>query len=267
MRRTVGASVRNSIRSWCKEVSAHRKSYHIYAAERPERKIAIMSNEEDLLLHPVDLCSKWGFDDGDICGPPLWAWSRSTAWAEHYQENADWEGNPARFYITQAPVLTELVRRHLKPLLPPGARLFRISTVHNTVRAEPDADPDSDGYDDALGELEDELGQINPVLVTAEEFNNVCAMLFPHRSSGWLQMHATLSLSWSVHTELADLLEINDGFDRGDIHRVVTAFVEACASSYSDDELRLAAEMITGRPDLIVEDIHVALRSCKALLR
>lgn len=75
------------------------------------------------LLHATDLCSKFGFDDGDLL-------------MYHFYEIEFHESSPDSALNTfDSTVLVHLVRKHLGPLLP-GVELYEISSCHNPIRAQ-----------------------------------------------------------------------------------------------------------------------------------
>lgn len=75
-----------------------------------------MSNT--ITLRAVDLLFKNAFGDGDIL---------ELMWDELEAEG---------FCPHQDGLLESLVERHLGPLLPPGSKLYRISSIHNPIRIE-----------------------------------------------------------------------------------------------------------------------------------
>lgn len=73
-----------------------------------------------IMLQAADLCSKFGFFDGDIV-------------AEYCDENnVDLKG---RYHKD---VLLHLVKKYLEPKLDAGISLYEISSIHNPIRCEAD---------------------------------------------------------------------------------------------------------------------------------
>ena len=76
----------------------------------------------DLHLASVDLCSKWGFGDGD---EPDWVMDFCEANGRPFA-SVDWH-----------PILRDLVRRYLLPALAEhhDVEVYDIETIHNPIRA------------------------------------------------------------------------------------------------------------------------------------
>lgn len=76
--------------------------------------------QEVLVLPARDLCSKWGFEDGDIL------------WNEPYASRLLRDGVDLK---DKHPALCALVERFLIPALPVPVVVERISSCHNPIRA------------------------------------------------------------------------------------------------------------------------------------
>lgn len=76
----------------------------------------------DLYLDATDLCSKWGFNDGD---EPGWVMDFCEANGRPFA-SVDWH-----------PILRDLVRRYLLPALSERHKVevYDIDTIHNPIRA------------------------------------------------------------------------------------------------------------------------------------
>lgn len=75
---------------------------------------------EMLVLWAGSLCSKWGFEDGDLL------------WNEPY---AGWLERDGVSLANDHPALCALVERFLLPVLPVPVVVERISSCHNPIRA------------------------------------------------------------------------------------------------------------------------------------
>lgn len=75
----------------------------------------------ELALFSSDLLSKWGFNDGD--------------WPDHL---LDWLDECGVDYteVRWRPLLCELVRTRLLPVLEQRVKILQIETAHNPIRAE-----------------------------------------------------------------------------------------------------------------------------------
>lgn len=78
---------------------------------------------ELLTLSADDLCSKWGFSDGDLL----------TEHGFRYTKEKPPATGPMQYQHWNHEVLILLVRRHLLPLMP-GAEVEEIGTHHNPIR-------------------------------------------------------------------------------------------------------------------------------------
>lgn len=195
-----------------------------------------------LLLSPSDLTSKWGFGDGDICDEVIDDLIDASAWVNHFPpRDSDERFNvPASTYLSPRALLTELVRRLIVPKLPDEYRchVHRVATVHNPVQLwleEMD--------DDALDE---ELSALEPVALSDEQLREVFNQRFPMRPKGWLALFDALYVSFSLLDDDALNVATPAGEFVHEGHLRLCRYVDACAESFADDELLLAAHLLVG---------------------
>lgn len=94
----------------------------------------------DLTLHAESLCSKWGFNDGDV--------------PEEFEDHWD-EVGVKYLFIEWHAVLVKLVREHLVPAMEAAGHkveVFEISTIHNPIRARRIDGVEVDNYNPSAGE-------------------------------------------------------------------------------------------------------------------
>jgi hypothetical protein len=228
-----------------------------------------MPRKDRLVLLPVDLTDKWGFHDGDIMDPVLDAWITRSTWASILPSD-DPADSP---YFSSRVLLAETVTRKLVPRLPEDIRplLDRVFTVHNPMRVNPvvtDRDMTHEEYEQQHDELRARLERIEPVLLDDDQIDEICQDVFPLRDRGWLAMYD--ALYWpTLRIDLLPLPDEPSPFDAWDTRYRLVPFVSELAAGYSDDELFLAADIVsnTDQAHITVQVVHDALDSARRVLR
>ena len=221
-----------------------------------------------LSLHPSDLTYKWGFDDGDLTGTTIDEWASTNAWGDPLAHRVD---HPVHSYVSSTVLLLRLVQDHLVPILPAllRDRLVRIHTVHNPVRLDDMDEVDDEReaeYDRALDSLDD----LPAVVVSGEAIAVACDELFDYRPDGWLAMFAALRFRFEYHQQLSMRYAMTGLYAR-EPWFTVKRRLDELASHWSDDEFRLAAELLKHqfgvRDDRDDDAMLNALHSARLVMR
>jgi hypothetical protein len=228
-----------------------------------------MNHNDHLVLNPVDLTDKWGFGDGDMMDPVLDDWLGRSAWSDLYDISECYEST----YFSSRIILTECVSRYVATTLPEDLRdsVSRVFTVHNPIRVysqSTSTDATDDEYATNEESLRVRLEKLAPVSVAKELIDALCNELFPLRQRGWMAMYD--ALYWlAVRNDFLPVPSQPSPFDSWDVYYRLVPYVTKLADEYNDDELLLAAEIVSNtQPDRFsVEDLRKALASSRSVLR
>lgn len=187
-------------------------------------------------LYATDLLNPRGFETN--LNDALWTWSFS----QGFDSETTGIGQDETL---RTELLIRLIIDHLVPTMPLqfSARvttdfLMRPSAGRtNRIRIRP-----IHRYDQL--DLEAKLAKLRPVDVTGEQIVQICSEIAPRRSEGWRKLYSAIIPSMIRHFRLRDG-NVSLITARAEFLGPLRTYLDATAESFGDEELELAAEIIT----------------------